>query len=341
MEIADPVPLEERDTTVMFRHPGPKPNKPVKTYTLDKSVINLIAQYYRENNIKFDEMEVRKVYSLHSFRVLATNLLLKAGAPRHVRKMLGRWSSDEGMDTYTREELEMMTEFMRRQSKQVLKSYQVVGAATGILTAGGIKGVSRGPAMDSVDFGPVQVSEGVIHLPQGGQLKQLKPKSNRGEDLFDIDTNIRSESSEESRELRDQGQKLRGLFSEAEKQLVSIAMGKTVHKEFEGGIFKGQVTNNPAVRDSKSGEIHMLVEYDDGDREDLPLPEIFAAFNYSPRQQLVKQGDKFKKDFGPEGIWEGTVMQDTAPFDGWVVQYADGSKETLPRREVEKLVSGS
>ena len=181
----------------------------------------------------------------------------------------------------------------------------------------------------------------MIHLPQGGQLKQLKPKSNRGEDLFDIDTNIRSESSEESRELRDQGQKLLGWFSETEKQLVSIAMGKTVHKEFEGGIFKGQVTNNPAVRDSKSGEIHMLVEYDDGDREDLPLPEIFAAFNYSPRQQLVKQGDKFKKDFGPEGIWEGTVMQDTAPFDGWVVQYADGSKETLPRREVEKLVSGS
>ena len=119
--------------------------------------------------------------------------------------MLGRWSPDEGMDTYTREELEMMTEFMRRQSKQVLKSYQVVGATTGILTAGGIKGVSRGPAMDSVDFGPVQVSEGVVLMPQGGQLKQAKPKGTREEVLFDIDTNIRPESSEDSKELRDQG----------------------------------------------------------------------------------------------------------------------------------------
>ena len=297
MEIADPVPLEERDRTVMFRHPGSMPSKPVKTYTLDKSVINLISEYYKENNIMFDESEVRKVYSLHSFRVLATNLLLKAGAPRHVRKMLGRWSSDEGMDTYTREELEMMTEFMRRQSKQVLRSYQVVGATTGILTAGGIKGVSRGPAMDSVDFGPVRVSEGVVLMPQGGQLKQVKPKGNRDVVLFDIDTNIRPESSEDSKELRNQGQELAGVFSETENQLVSIASGKTIYKEFEEGTFKGRVTNDSAVRDDRSGEIHMMVEYDDGDREDLPLPEIFAAFAYSPREQLVKRGDKFKKDF--------------------------------------------
>ena len=125
-----------------------------------------------------------------------------------------------------------------------------------------------------------------------------------------------------------------------ENQLVSIASGKTIYKEFEEGTFKGRVTNDSAVRDGRSGEIHMLVEYDDGDWEDLPLPEIFAAFAYSPREQLVKQGDKSKKDFGPEGIWEGIVIQDTAPFDGREVQYTDGSKETLPRIEVEKLVKG-
>ena len=85
----------------------------------------------------------------------------------------------------------------------------------------------------------------------------------------------------------------------------------------------------------------MRVQYEDGDQEDLPLPEIFAAFKYSPKNQLVKQGDKFKKDFGTEGIWEGTVIQDTAPFDGWEVRYTDGSKEVLPRVEVEKLVNGS
>ena len=119
---------------------------PVKTATLDKAVIDRIAQYYIRNGLEFEEKEVRRIYSLHSFRVLATNLLLKAGAPRHVRMMLGRWTSDEGMDTYTREELGMMLDFMRLQSKQVLKAYQIIGASEGMKTAGGIQGVSRGGA---------------------------------------------------------------------------------------------------------------------------------------------------------------------------------------------------
>ena len=59
-----------------------------------------------------------------------------------------------------------------------------------------------------------------------------------------------------------------------------------------------QILLQSSIRDDRSGEIHMLVEYDDGDREDLPLPEIFAAFAYSPREQLVKQGDKFKRILG-------------------------------------------
>ena len=117
------MPVEDRDGTAAFRDPEKPQNPPIKTYILDKAVIDRIAQYYVQNGLTFEEREIRKIYSLHSFRVLATNLLLKAGAPRHVRMMLGRWTSGEGMDTYTREELDTMMEFMRLQSKQVLKAY--------------------------------------------------------------------------------------------------------------------------------------------------------------------------------------------------------------------------
>ena len=43
--------------------------------------------------------EVRRIYSLHSFRVTATNLLMAAGAPPHLRKnsrkmVVGQWHGD-------------------------------------------------------------------------------------------------------------------------------------------------------------------------------------------------------------------------------------------------------
>ena len=114
MELADPVPAEDRDRTAAFRNPEKPQKPPIKTYTLDKAVIGLIARYYVQNGLIFEEKEVRNIYSLHSFRVLATNLLLKAGAPRHVICSEGGHPT---MDTYTREELTMM-EFMRRQSSK-------------------------------------------------------------------------------------------------------------------------------------------------------------------------------------------------------------------------------
>ncbi len=64
---------------ILGLHSNPeKPQKlSVKTATLDKAVIDRIAQYYIRNGLEFEEKEVRRIYSLHSFRVLATNLLLK------------------------------------------------------------------------------------------------------------------------------------------------------------------------------------------------------------------------------------------------------------------------
>ena len=58
-------------------NPEKHQNPPVKTATLDKAVIDRIAQYYIRNGLEFEEKEVRRIYSLQSFRVLATNLLLK------------------------------------------------------------------------------------------------------------------------------------------------------------------------------------------------------------------------------------------------------------------------
>ena len=113
------------------------------------------------------------------------------------------------MDAYTREELDTMMEYMRRQGKQVLKAYQIAGATEGMKTAGGIQGVSRGEAMDSVDYGPVQVQFGVIKTPQGVKILQAKQKIGREADIFDIDTNIRPEREEEGNELRRCGEDLK------------------------------------------------------------------------------------------------------------------------------------
>ena len=55
-----------------FRNPEKPQKLPVKTATLDKAVIDRIAQYYIRNGLEFEEKEVRRIYSLHSFRVLAT-----------------------------------------------------------------------------------------------------------------------------------------------------------------------------------------------------------------------------------------------------------------------------
>ena len=60
-------------------NPEKHQNPPVKTATLDKAVIDRIAQYYIRNGLEFEEKEVRRIYSLQSFRVLATNLLLECG----------------------------------------------------------------------------------------------------------------------------------------------------------------------------------------------------------------------------------------------------------------------
>ena len=96
--------------------------------------------------------EVRRIYSLHSFRVTATNLLMAAGAPPHLRKVLGRWSSDSGMETYTREEMEEMRHFMKQQSKQLAASLQLPGAAAGVMAGGRLQGISRSPGRSVVVF---------------------------------------------------------------------------------------------------------------------------------------------------------------------------------------------
>ena len=172
-------------------------------------------------------------------------------------------------------------------------------------------------------------------------MRQAKQKGGRETDLFDIDTNIRPEREQEGSELRRYGEDLKGVFTDTEKQLIKQARGKTFQKSFEGKSYEGKVRNDRAFRDATSGEVVMGIRYEDGDQEDLPLEEIFAAFTHTPKNGKVKRGDTFRKDFGQEGIWTGTVVEDTRPFDGWIVEYSDGSRETLPRQEVEDLVRQS
>ena len=87
MELADPVSVEDRGTTAAFRDPEKPKKPPVRTTTLDKAaVIDRIADYYTQTGLKFEE-EVRRIYSLHSSRVLATNPVLKLVVIPHTGRM--------------------------------------------------------------------------------------------------------------------------------------------------------------------------------------------------------------------------------------------------------------
>ena len=135
--------------------------------------------------------EVRRIYSLHSFRVTATNLLMAAGAPPHLRKILGRWSSDSGMETYTREEMEEMVHFMKQQSKQLTTSFQLPGMAPGVMTGGRLQGISRGAKLDAIGMGEIEIATGIIEDSYTGQtVKKIGRKTRQETDIQDLEGQI-------------------------------------------------------------------------------------------------------------------------------------------------------
>ena len=190
MEIEDPVVArEEREQTSLFR--DPKTKNPIRTHIFDKVVMEIIYHDLKSRGAHISMAEVRRIYSLHSFRVTATNLLMAAGAPPHLRKILGRWSSDSGMETYTREEMEEMVHFMKQQSKQLTTSFQLPGMAPGVMTGGRLQGISRGAKLDAIGMGEIEIATGIIEDSYTGQtVKKIGRKTRQETDIQDLEGQI-------------------------------------------------------------------------------------------------------------------------------------------------------
>lgn len=109
MEIADPLTSLAARRVPMFVDPdtGRSLTKPAlaKVFT---SLTHHVIKYKYKLNVSMQE--VRKQWSLHSFRITGQNLLKEAGAPRWLIKQAGRWLSD-CVFTYDRTSLEALSQY--------------------------------------------------------------------------------------------------------------------------------------------------------------------------------------------------------------------------------------
>jgi hypothetical protein len=108
MEIADPITsLAARRAVPMFVDPdtGLSLTKPALASVFISLTHWVINHKY---NLEISISDVRKQWSLHSFRITGQNLLKEAGAPRWLIKQAGRWLSD-AVFTYDRSSLETLS----------------------------------------------------------------------------------------------------------------------------------------------------------------------------------------------------------------------------------------
>ena len=111
LEYADPAwSREERETTPIFRHPRTK--KRIRTEAFNEVVIQVLFEALNKQGQHLSIHQVRKMYSLHSFRIGGNNALRAAGVPREIRMILGRWKCD-AIDTYSRTDIELFANFLR------------------------------------------------------------------------------------------------------------------------------------------------------------------------------------------------------------------------------------
>ena len=112
LELDQPLPANStRSTTPMFVDPdtGRQFVKSTFASIFTKLISRALVQCH---NITMSDKEIRKLYSLHSFRVTGANLLRAAGAPSWALKRAGRWLSDCHLE-YDRDDLDLMCRLRR------------------------------------------------------------------------------------------------------------------------------------------------------------------------------------------------------------------------------------
>lgn len=102
----------DRDTTPLFNRFGTKDQE--TSYNFDKVIIKLLHTLLNKKGRHLSMAQVRKMYSLHSFRIGGVNALRAAGVPREIRMILGRWKSD-AIDVYSRTDVELFGKYLMDQ----------------------------------------------------------------------------------------------------------------------------------------------------------------------------------------------------------------------------------
>ena len=201
MEILNPIAdMEARLSEPLFR--DPTTGRLITVGKFDTYIRRLVKEEYARRGVRLSDQQARSLYSLHSFRITATNLLAALGCPPHIRRMLGRWSSESGMSSYTREELNQMLYYMEKQGKAKLKMFQMnkvsqdITFPDGVESGGAIIGVSRGEAFDAIPWGPVEIQTECRAEADGTTLRRLDLKSGEMVDIFDAEGHAEMEDDD-------------------------------------------------------------------------------------------------------------------------------------------------
>lgn len=254
------------------------------------------------------------------------------------------WSSDSGMNAYTREELEQMLHFMSIQGDQKLRMFQMNSLPKGVMTAGGLQGISRGETFDSVPWGEIEVDTAVMEV-DGVRIQRLDRGTGEMIDTLDVeDYEMESENQAAVTNLA-QDETVEQAFSQAESKLVEFVAGKEISKTFGGKEFRGRVEIGSEERDPVTRDVIMRMVYEDGDEEDLSIADIFDAYMYEPpvRQDLEAMvGRKIRKKFGNKW-WTGVVEArlTSLEFEGFRIRYSDRTIEDITTQDTKELVERS
>ena len=116
--------ISDRKRTPLFADPGVGRNRGSKTrgqlmtQTFDNIIIDMICLVEAARGGKRARKQIRKDYSLHSFRIGGVNALRAAKVPREMRMILGRWKSS-AIDTYSREDIVEFSGYLEAQDHDV------------------------------------------------------------------------------------------------------------------------------------------------------------------------------------------------------------------------------
>jgi hypothetical protein len=242
MELGDISTLSTtRDRTPMFVDPdtGAQFTKTAFAHIFTRLISLALVQFH---NIHMPDKAIRKLYSLHSFRITGANLLRAAGAPAWALKRAGRWLSDCHLE-YDRDDLERMC------------SLRVAMFST----------ACTAPHVTLPNAGTYPYPKETLHpsLPMPPPARAIN-----GPGTFSVTTEQEREWERDGSYNPPPSAENRALFSSMAPSIADIR-GRQVRKKFGDRWYTGTITRTYAK------DKHVRVEYDDGDAEDLDLADAY------------------------------------------------------------------